>query len=200
MEYEICIISCFISCFFHVSFHVKFGYIGSCNFSINNLQNTCLVTRLLKWNMYYILSQIIYKKNRVKESKLNVYFYFLIKGAFYGTVICGMRNLRVWYGPLPELVCIAQAKMTQAVLTFAVVGLVMVIITKFVFICVWRSMRSIDDNLLKRIALNEIILLCFLHSWCWPQSNSAGSEVCTITLNKLLLVEMLIFENWSDNL
>ena len=145
--------------------------------------------------MYYILSQIIYKKNRVKESKLNVYFYFLIKGAFYGTVICGMRNLRVWYGPLPELVCIAQAKMTQAVLTFAVVGLVMVIITKFVFICVWRSIRSMDDNLLKRIALNEMILLCFLHSWCWPQSNSAGSEVCTITLNKLLLVEMLIFEN-----
>ena len=106
-----------------------------------------------------------------------------------------MRNLRVWYGPLPELVCIAQAKMTQAVLTFAVVGLVMVIITKFVFICVWRSIRSMDDNLLKRIALNEMILLCFLHSWCWPQSNSAGSEVCTITLNKLLLVEMLIFEN-----
>ena len=120
----------------------------------------------------------------MKESKVNVYFYFLIKGAFYGTVICGMRNLRVWYGPLPELVCIAQAKMTQAVLTFAVVGLVMVIITKFVFICVWRSIRSMDDNLLKRIALNEMILLCFLHSWCWPQSNSAGSEVCTITLNK----------------
>ena len=96
-----------------------------------------------------------------------------------------MRNLRVWYGPLPELVCIAQAKMTQAVLTFGVVGFVLIIITKFVFICVWRSMRSIDDNLLKRIALNEIILLCFLHSWCWPQSNSSGSEVCY----KLLLAE-----------
>ena len=127
-------------------------------------------------------------------------FQFLTKGAFYGTVICGMRNLRVWYGPLPELVCIAQAKMTQAVLTFGVVGIVMVTITKFVFICVWRSIRSMDDNLLKRIALNEIILLCFLHSWCWPQSNSASSEVCAITLNKLLLVELLILENWSDNL
>ena len=111
----------------------------------------------------------------------------MIQGAFYGIVICGMRNLRVWYGPLPELVCIAQAKMTQAVLTFGVVGIVMVTITKFVFICVWRSIRSMDDNLLKRIALNEIILLCFLHSWCWPQSNSSGSEVCT--LYKLLLAE-----------
>ena len=90
-----------------------------------------------------------------------------------------MRNLRVWYGPLPEVVCIAQIKMTQAVLTFAIVAVVMIIITRFVFICVWKSMRSMDDNLLKRIALNEIILLVFLHSWCWPQSNSPSSEVCT---------------------
>ena len=135
-----------------------------------------------------------------KESKIDVGFcsIFFQKGAFYGIVICGMRNLRVWYGPLPELVCIAQAKMTQAVSTCAVVGAVMIIITRFVFICVWRSMRSMDDNLLKRIALNEIILLCFLHSWCWPQSNSPGSEVCT--LYKLPLVEMLILKNWSDNL
>ena len=29
---------------FHVSFHVKFGYMGCCDFSINNPQNTCLVT------------------------------------------------------------------------------------------------------------------------------------------------------------
>ena len=127
-----------------------------------------------------------------------MFFKFLIKGAFYGTVICGMRNLRVWYGPLPELVCDAQAKMTQAVLTFAIVGFVMIIITRFVFICVWRSLRSMDDDLLKRIALNEIILLCFLHSWCWPQSNSPGSEVCT--LYNLPLVEMLILENLYDNL
>ena len=95
-----------------------------------------------------------------------------------------MRNLRVWYGPLPEVVCIAQIKMTQAVLTFAIVAVVMIIITRFVFICVWKSMRSMDDNLLKRIALNEIILLVFLHSWCWPQSNSPSSEVCTVSVAK----------------
>ena len=29
---------------FHVSFHAKFGYMGCCDFSINNPQNTCLVT------------------------------------------------------------------------------------------------------------------------------------------------------------
>ena len=29
---------------FHVSFHDKFGYMVCCDFSINNPQNTCLVT------------------------------------------------------------------------------------------------------------------------------------------------------------
>ena len=30
---------------FHVSSHVKFGYMGCCDFSINNPENTCLVIR-----------------------------------------------------------------------------------------------------------------------------------------------------------
>ena len=30
--------------FLNVSFHVKFVYMGCCDFSINNPQNTCLVT------------------------------------------------------------------------------------------------------------------------------------------------------------
>ena len=38
---------------FHVSFHVKFGYMGCCDFSINNPQNTCLVTWLLMWNITF---------------------------------------------------------------------------------------------------------------------------------------------------
>ena len=29
---------------FNISFHVKFGYMGCCDFSINNPQNTSLVT------------------------------------------------------------------------------------------------------------------------------------------------------------
>ena len=36
---------------FHISFHVKFGNMRFCNFSINNPQNSCLVTWLLTWNI-----------------------------------------------------------------------------------------------------------------------------------------------------
>ena len=38
---------------FHVSFHVKFGNMGCCDFSINNPQNSYLVTLLLTWNITF---------------------------------------------------------------------------------------------------------------------------------------------------
>ena len=38
---------------FHVSFHVKFGNMRCCDFSINNPQNSCLVTWLLTWNITF---------------------------------------------------------------------------------------------------------------------------------------------------
>ena len=44
---------------FHVSFHVKFGYVGHCDFSINNPQNTCLVMWILTWNILYFESNIL---------------------------------------------------------------------------------------------------------------------------------------------
>ena len=47
---------------FHVSFHVKFGNMRCCDFSINNPQNTCLVTWLLTWNI------IVWVKYSIKKS------------------------------------------------------------------------------------------------------------------------------------
>ena len=43
----------FIDVSFHVSFYIKFGYMGCCDFSSNNPQNTCLVTWLLTWNVTF---------------------------------------------------------------------------------------------------------------------------------------------------
>ena len=44
------------------------------------------------------------------------------------------------------------------VLWFAVVIIVMVTITKFMFICVWKSMRTMNDDLMVRIAVNQALL------------------------------------------
>ena len=60
-------ISFFVHCpfeSFHVSFQVKFGYMGCFDFSINNPQNFNV--------MYYIFSQILYKKYWMSVSFLYI--------------------------------------------------------------------------------------------------------------------------------
>ena len=46
---------------FHVSFHVKFRNMRCCDYSINNPQNSCLVTWLLTWNITFWVKYSIKK-------------------------------------------------------------------------------------------------------------------------------------------
>ena len=48
--------------------------------------------------------------------------------------------------------------LTSTVLWFGVVIIVMVTITRFMFICVWKSMRTMNDDLMVRIAINLAVL------------------------------------------
>ena len=46
----------------------------------------------------------------------------------------------------------------RTILWFGIFIIVMVTITKFMFICVWKSMRTMNDGLLIRIAVNQALL------------------------------------------
>ena len=54
--------------------------------------------------------------------------------------------------------CQTQVALTKMVLWFSIVIIVTVTITKFMFICVWKSMRTMNDNLMVRIAINQALL------------------------------------------
>ena len=54
--------------------------------------------------------------------------------------------------------CQTQMALTKMVLWFCVVIIVMVTITKFMFICVWKSMRTMNDDLMVRITINLAVL------------------------------------------
>ena len=56
----------------------------------------------------------------VEDMFSKMIYYFFIQGAFYGIVICGFKNLRVFAGPLPMAVCRTQLYLTAMVLTFCV--------------------------------------------------------------------------------
>ena len=54
--------------------------------------------------------------------------------------------------------CQTQVALTKMVFWFSIVIIVTVTITKFMFICVWKSMRTMNDNLMVRIAINQALL------------------------------------------
>ena len=62
------------------------------------------------------------------------------------------------FGPLPLILCKTQMALTSMVLWFGMVIIVMVTITRFMFICVWKSMRTMNDDLIVRIAVNQALL------------------------------------------
>ena len=47
----------------------------------------------------------------------------------------------------------------RTILWFGIIIIVTVTITKFMFICVWKSMRTMNDDLMVRIAVNQALLL-----------------------------------------
>ena len=47
----------------------------------------------------------------------------------------------------------------RTILWFGIFIIVTVTITKFMFICVWKSMRTMNDDLMVRIAVNQALLL-----------------------------------------
>ena len=93
------------------------------------------------------------------------YSYFILQGAFYAVVVCGIRNLRVIIGPLPLPVCQLIIVSTRMVLWHGVMLITIITLTRFMFICVWKRMKQMNDNLLARIIFREITVVSFFFSF-----------------------------------
>ena len=81
---------------------------------------------------------------------------------FYAVVISGLRVLRVCYGPLPIFLCNITGFLNAFALLFSVLTVVMITFTRFMFVCIWKRMRLMDDNLLVRIATIQAIVMSLL--------------------------------------
>ena len=74
--------------------------------------------------------------------------------------------------------CQTQMALTKMVLWFGVVIIVMVTIAKFTFICVWKSMRTMNDDLMVRIAINLAVLSSIVMGLLkfWAQVSSVYND------------------------
>ena len=86
------------------------------------------------------------------------------QGIFYAVVIYGLTVLRVSYGPLPIFLCQVFGFCKGYALLFSAITIAMYTFTRFMFVCIWKRMRQMDDNLIVRIATIQAIVMSLLFS------------------------------------
>ena len=84
-------------------------------------------------------------------------------------MICGLRVLRVSYGPLPIYLCNIAGFLNGCAILYGIILCVIYTFTRFMFVCVWKRMRQMDDNLIVRIATIQAISMSLLFTSTWLQ-------------------------------
>ena len=97
------------------------------------------------------------------------------QGIFYVIVIYGVSVLRVCYGPLPIFLCNIALFLNGCAILFAAITVAMYTFARFMFVCVWKRMRQMDDNLIVRIAsIQAIVMTLFFQAASWSGSHFQG--------------------------
>ena len=92
------------------------------------------------------------------------------QGVFYAIVIYGLNVLRVCFGSLPIFLCNIAGFLKGCAITFGALTIAMYTLTRFMFVCIWKRMRQMDDNLIVRIAtIQAIFMTLLIQAFTWFQ-------------------------------
>ena len=77
----------------------------------------------------------------------------------YGIIVCGLKTLRVLLGSeeVPLLLLSVESLLMRILSWYSLILILSMVFMKFMYICVWKSMRQIDDELLVRIVMINVI-------------------------------------------
>jgi hypothetical protein len=90
------------------------------------------------------------------------------QAVFYAIVINGLNVLRVCFGSLPIFLCNIAGFLKGCVITFGAITIAMYTSTRFMFVCIWKRMRQMDDTLIVRIAtIQAIFMTLLIQSFTW---------------------------------
>ena len=81
------------------------------------------------------------------------------QGALYGIIVCGITCLRIWFGPLPFVVCYFKECVSKFVIWYLLLSLFFISLAKFMYICVWKHMRDMNDDLIVTILVRTAVLI-----------------------------------------
>ena len=82
-----------------------------------------------------------------------------LQGALYGIIVCGITSFRIWFGPLPEEICHFQAWAAKVVLWYSIFTWFFISLSKFMYICVWKHMRDMNDDLIVTFLVRIAVLI-----------------------------------------
>jgi hypothetical protein len=130
---------------------------------------------------------------------LRKYRYF--QGIFYVIVVHGLSVLSVCYGILPTFLCNIAGFLNGFAILFNVITIVMYTFTRFMFVCIWKRMRQMDDNLIVRIATIQAIVLSLLFTAAtWLQINLGIVKSIGVQVRFLISsVSLHLLDNKSFN-
>ena len=92
----------------------------------------------------------------------------------------GVSVLRVCCGPLPIFLCNIAAFLSGFAILFVAITVAMYTFTRFMFVCIWKRMRQMDDNLIVRIATIQAIVMSILFTvitWIQLHGQPFGNQV-----------------------
>ena len=79
-------------------------------------------------------------------------------------MICGISVLRVSYGSLHTFLCDITGFLNKFAILYIAITMAMYTFTRFMFVCIWKRMRQMDDNLIVGITTVQAIFMSLLFS------------------------------------
>ena len=82
----------------------------------------------------------------------------------YGIVICGLNSSLVWFGytQIPFSIFVLRKLIVRIIVWYLLLLQFLICLAKFLFICVWKHMKQMDDDFIAKIC---IIWVTFMSIW-----------------------------------
>ena len=108
--------------------------------------------------------------------KITILFQIVI----YLILMCGLDLLRIFVGAFPPQICILINIMKGLLGTLGQLCFFFAFVFKFIYICVWKNMRIMDDFLILRLLVGFLTIFCLESSIIrnWLPGKLIMNKVC----------------------
>ena len=113
----------------------------------------------------------------------------------YGTIVCGLKTLRVLLGSdeVPHGLLSMESLLQSLLIWYSLILILSMVFMKFMYICVWKSMRQMNDNLLALVMFNISLFLSLFFCLTIPRVSfpTRNQESLLSSMAKVVIVNFI---------